>query len=90
MSFPDKNGSRLIGAAAKNAAPQNPESTIFDVKRLIGRKFSDPSVQRDKSLLPYAVVGGEGGKASVKVSDKVFSPEEVSGMVSTLTLTKLT
>ena len=47
------DGQRLIGDAAKNQAATNPINTIFDVKRLIGRKFSDPSVQKDSKLLPY-------------------------------------
>eukprot|EP00566_Odontella_aurita_P007889 CAMPEP_0113542292 /NCGR_PEP_ID=MMETSP0015_2-20120614/9524_1 /TAXON_ID=2838 /ORGANISM="Odontella" /LENGTH=713 /DNA_ID=CAMNT_0000442329 /DNA_START=129 /DNA_END=2270 /DNA_ORIENTATION=+ /assembly_acc=CAM_ASM_000160 len=82
-----KDGTRLIGDAAKNQAAQNPTGTVFDVKRLIGRKYSDPTVQKDKSLFPFKVVGDSKGKPNVKVDDvdgkgtpKEFSPEEVSGM----------
>ena len=79
-----KNGSRLIGDAAKNQASSNPENTIFDVKRLIGRKYSDSTVQSDKKLLPYDIVKDSTGKPSVKVqsdSSQTFSPEEISAMV---------
>ncbi|KAK4491215.1 hypothetical protein RD792_001948 [Penstemon davidsonii] len=76
---------RLIGDAAKNQAPLNPERTIFDVKRLIGRKFDDPDVQRDMKMLPYEVVNKDGKPyVQVKMNDgevKVFSPEEISAMV---------
>ncbi|KAL0335179.1 UNVERIFIED_CONTAM: Luminal-binding protein [Sesamum radiatum] len=76
---------RLIGEAAKNQAALNPERTIFDVKRFIGRKFDDPEVQRDMKMLPYKVVGKDGKPyIQVKIKDgevKVFSPEEVSAMI---------
>ncbi|KAL7103467.1 hypothetical protein ACP275_08G181000 [Erythranthe tilingii] len=78
---------RLIGEAAKNQASLNPERTIFDVKRLIGRKFDDVEVQRDMKMLPYKVVDKD-GKAyiEVKIKDgeiRVFSPEEISAMILT-------
>ncbi|GFP87106.1 luminal-binding protein 5 [Phtheirospermum japonicum] len=76
---------RLIGEAAKNQAALNPERTIFDVKRLIGRKFDDPEVQRDMKMLPYKVVNKDGKPyVQVKIRDgetKVFSPEEISAMI---------
>ncbi|KAL9418051.1 hypothetical protein AB3S75_040957 [Citrus x aurantiifolia] len=75
---------RLIGEAAKNQAALNPERTIFDVKRLIGRKFDDPEVQRDIKFLPYKVVNKDGKpyiQVKVKGETKVFSPEEISAMV---------
>eukprot|EP00243_Klebsormidium_subtile_P008578 TRINITY_DN409_c0_g1_i1.p1 TRINITY_DN409_c0_g1~~TRINITY_DN409_c0_g1_i1.p1 ORF type:complete len:660 (+),score=228.74 TRINITY_DN409_c0_g1_i1:209-2188(+) len=76
---------RLIGEAAKNQAAQNHERTVFDVKRLIGRKFSDKDVQRDLKLLPYKIINKEGKpNVEVKLKDgevKVFSPEEISAMV---------
>ncbi|KAJ8506137.1 hypothetical protein OPV22_007023 [Ensete ventricosum] len=85
---------RLIGEAAKNQAALNPERTIFDVKRLIGRRlapmldrFNDPEVQRDVKLLPYKIVGKDGKPyIQVKIKDgetKVFSPEEISAMILT-------
>ncbi|XP_062084807.1 heat shock 70 kDa protein BIP1-like isoform X2 [Humulus lupulus] len=75
---------RLIGEAAKNQAPLNSERTIFDVKRLIGRKFDDADVQRDIKYLPYKVVNKDGKpyvQVKVKGETKVFSPEEISAMV---------
>ena len=83
-----KDGVRLIGDAAKNQASQNPTRTVFDVKRLIGRKFSDPTVQKDKTLFPFEVVAGAKSKPAVKITDvdgkgadKKFSSEEISGMI---------
>jgi heat shock protein 5 len=77
---------RLIGEAAKNQATLNPENTVFDVKRLIGRRFEDAEVQRDMKLMPYKIVN-RGGKPYVQVKvkgeDKVYSPEEVSAMILT-------
>lgn len=76
---------RLVGEAAKNQAPLNPERTIFDIKRLIGRRFDDEEVQRDVRYLPYKVVN-KGGKPYVEVPMKggerrAFSPEEISAMI---------
>ncbi|KAI5658769.1 hypothetical protein M9H77_27562 [Catharanthus roseus] len=76
---------RLIGEAAKNQAALNAERTIFDVKRLIGRKYDDPEVQRDMKLLPYKIINKDGKPyIQVKIKDgevKVFSPEEISAMI---------
>jgi heat shock 70kDa protein 1/2/6/8 len=78
---------RLIGDAAKNQVAMNAENTVFDAKRLIGRKFSDESVQQDMKHWPFKVVSGQGGKPSVQVTFKgevkIFSPEEISSMVLT-------
>ncbi|KAJ1380898.1 Heat shock protein 70 family [Sesbania bispinosa] len=77
---------RLIGEAAKNQAPLNAERTVFDVKRLIGRKFDDAEVQKDIKLLPYKVVNKDGKpyiEVKVKGENRVFSPEEISAMVLT-------
>jgi chaperone protein DnaK len=77
-----EDGQRLIGDAAKNQSSQNPSRTVFDVKRLIGRKFSDASVQKDKSLFPYQLVSNNKGKPNVKIDGgKIYSPEEISGMI---------
>lgn len=84
-----KDGTRLIGDAAKNQASQNPEGTFFDVKRLIGRKYNDATVQSDKKLFPYSIVQDKSGSPDValpkdiaaKHSKGQFTPEEVSGMV---------
>lgn len=76
---------RLIGEAAKNQAAMNPDRTVFDVKRLIGRKYDDKEVQRDVKLLPYKIVNKDGKPyIQVKIRDgeiKVFSPEEISAMI---------
>jgi len=76
---------RLIGQAAKNQCSRNPTNTIFDAKRLIGRKFSDPIVKSDMKLWPFTVKEGSGGRPVIEVSFKgetrQFFPEEVSSMV---------
>ncbi|CAB1098841.1 HSP70 [Ectocarpus sp. CCAP 1310/34] len=80
----DSNGERLIGDAAKNQATINPETTIFDVKRLIGRGFSDKSVQADMKLFPFKIVNKDSKpqvQVEVKGSKKTFAPEEISAMV---------
>ncbi|KAG8034333.1 hypothetical protein G9C98_007409 [Cotesia typhae] len=77
-------GERLIGDAAKNQLTTNPENTIFDAKRLIGREWSDPTVQHDAKFFPFKVVE-KNSKPHIKVKtkdgDKVFTPEEISAMV---------
>lgn len=80
------NGERLVGDSAKNQATTNPENTVFDVKRLIGRKYSDSSVQSDKKLVPYNIVSdkvGDKPMIQIKQGDQTtaFSPEEISAMV---------
>ncbi|RLV94720.1 Heat shock protein SSA1 [Spathaspora sp. JA1] len=75
---------RLIGDAAKNQAAMNPANTVFDAKRLIGRKFDDPEVQNDKKHFPFSIIN-KGGKPAIEVEfkgeTKVFTPEEISSMV---------
>lgn len=76
----NKNGERLVGQVANRQRVTNPTNTIFGVKRLIGRKFSDKEVQKDIELMPYKIVkSGKGVK--VEMGDKEYSPEEVSGMI---------
>jgi heat shock protein 5 len=80
----DDSGERLIGDAAKNQATVNPEQTVFDVKRLIGRKFSDKTVQSDMKLLPFKIISKEERpfiEVDVKGERAAFSPEEVSSMI---------
>ena len=77
---------RLIGDGAKNQASMNPENTIFDAKRLIGRKFDDPAVQADIKNFPFTVVSDAGKpkiQANYKGETKTFQPEEISSMVLT-------
>jgi len=76
---------RLIGDAAKSQVSMNPENTVFDAKRLIGRKFSDPVVQADMKHWPFKVIAGPGDKPLIEVmykgEKKQFAPEEISSMV---------
>jgi L1 cell adhesion molecule like protein len=76
---------RLIGDAAKNQVSMNPENTIFDAKRLIGRKIDDASIQTDMKHWPFKVIAKDGGKPHVQVEfkgeQKTFSPEEISAMI---------
>ncbi|XP_027121874.1 heat shock 70 kDa protein [Coffea eugenioides] len=78
---------RLIGDAAKNQVAMNPQNTVFDAKRLIGRRYSDPSVQADMRHWPFKVIAGPGDKPMIVVQykgeEKHFAPEEISSMVLT-------
>jgi len=73
-----KDGERLIGQPAKRQAVTNPESTIFAVKRLIGRRFDDPMTKKDMELVPYAIVKGPNGDAWVKAGGEDYSPSQIS------------
>ncbi len=75
-----KTGERLVGQLAKRQAAVNPENTLFSVKRLIGRRWEDAEVQRDRTLLPYAMVQ-KGDGVRVVMAGKEYSPEEISAMV---------
>ncbi len=72
---------RLAGQPAKRQAVTNPEGTLFAVKRLIGRRFDDPMVTKDKDLVPYKIVKGDNGDAWVEVDGKKYSPSQVSAMI---------
>lgn len=74
---------RIVGDVAKRQIVINPTSTIFSIKRLVGRRFSDPSVERDKSLLPYTIKAGRDQMAVVEVGGKTFTPQEISAMILT-------
>ncbi|PKY06913.1 heat shock protein 70 [Aspergillus campestris IBT 28561] len=82
VSFTDKE--RLIGEAAKNQAAMNPRNTVFDIKRLIGRRYEDPIVKKDVESWPFKVID-QGGNPIVEVDylgeTKTFSPQEISSMV---------
>jgi endoplasmic reticulum chaperone BiP len=84
VGFTDSN-ERLVGDAAKNQATINPEKTIFDAKRLIGRKYSDKSVQADKKLMPFQIVPDEMDQPRIRIhhdgKDTNFAPEEISAMI---------
>ncbi|MFP5451893.1 MAG: molecular chaperone DnaK [Thermoleophilia bacterium] len=74
-----KSGERLVGAIAKRQAVTNPESTIFSVKRFMGRKYAE--VDEEMKIVPYEVVRGQNGDARIRVEDKEYSPPEISAMI---------
>jgi molecular chaperone DnaK len=80
VAFSD-DGERLVGQPAKRQAVTNPTNTLFAVKRLIGRRFDDPTVEKDKSLVPFDIVRGDNGDAWVKAQDKNYSPAQISAMI---------
>ena len=72
---------QIVGQSAKRQAITNPENTVFDAKRLIGRRFNDPTVTKDIQNLPYKVVKADNGDAWVKIKDKQYSPQEISATI---------
>jgi len=76
-----KKGERLVGLLAKRQAVTNPENTIFSVKRLIGRRYSDEEVQKAKKFLPFKLVPGEHTDVKIEAKGKAYSPQEISAMV---------
>ena len=76
-----KNGELLVGVLAKRQQIVNPKNTIFSIKRLIGRRFFDPEVQRDIKMLPYEVRESKTGGCEVKMGDKWYTPEEISAKI---------
>jgi molecular chaperone DnaK len=76
-------GEVLVGQPAKRQAVTNPEKTIFAIKRLIGRRYDDPTVEKDKGLVPYKIVPGDNGDAWVEVLGKRYSPSQISAFVLT-------
>jgi molecular chaperone DnaK len=77
VAFTD-DGERLVGQPAKRQAVTNPERTIFAVKRLIGRRYDDPTVEKDKKLVPYKITRAGNGDAWVEVDSKTYSPSQIS------------
>jgi molecular chaperone DnaK len=75
------DGERLIGQPAKRQAVTNPENTIFAVKRLIGRRYDDPTVEKDKKLVPYKIVKASNGDAWVEADKQTYSPSQVSAFI---------
>ena len=76
-----KDGERLIGQPAKRQAVTNPDSTIFAVKRLIGRRFDDPITKKDTELVPYTIAKGPNGDAWVKAGGEEYSPSQISAFI---------
>ena len=77
----NKNHERIVGRTARNQAIVNPENTVFSIKRFMGRKFSDPEVQRTVSRVPYKVTAAPNGDVRVVLDGKEYSPPEVSAMI---------
>jgi len=75
------DGERLVGQPAKRQAVTNPENTLFAIKRLIGRNFSDPVVAKDKAMVPYEIVKGPTGDAWVRAHGKDYSPPQISAFI---------
>ncbi len=76
-----KSNERLVGLLAKRQAVVNPKNTISSVKRLIGRKFNDPEIKKDKEWLPYELKASESGGVEIKMGDRFYTSEEISAMV---------
>ena len=80
VAFTD-DGERLVGQPAKRQAVTNPEKTIFAVKRLIGRRYDDPMVEKDKKLVPYKIAKASNGDAWVEIDGKSYSPSQISAFI---------
>jgi len=76
-----KTGERLVGQVARRQAITNSDNTVFSIKRLMGRKFEEPSVEYDKKLLPYKIVKASNNDARVMMGNKEYSPPEISAMI---------
>lgn len=80
VAFSD-DGERLVGQPAKRQAVTNPTNTLFAVKRLIGRRYEDPTVEKDKGLVPFPIIKGDNGDAWVEAQGKGYSPSQISAMI---------
>ncbi|MCQ8277417.1 molecular chaperone DnaK [Acetobacteraceae bacterium KSS8] len=76
-----ESGERLVGQSAKRQAVTNPANTLYAVKRLIGRRFDDPTVEKDRGLVPYAIVKGENGDAWVEARGEKYAPSQIAAFV---------
>ncbi|MDX2206003.1 MAG: Hsp70 family protein, partial [Hyphomicrobiaceae bacterium] len=75
------DGERLVGLPAKRQGVTNPMNTLFAIKRLIGRRFDDPMVEKDKNLVPYKIIKGPNGDAWVECDGKQYSPAQISAFI---------
>ncbi len=82
VAFSD-SGERLVGQSAKRQAVTNPTNTLYAVKRLIGRRYEDPTVTKDKGMVPYAIVKGDNGDAWVTARGEKYSPSQISSYILT-------
>ena len=80
VAFTD-GGERLVGQSAKRQGVTNPTNTLYAVKRLIGRRYDDPIVAKDKGLVPYAIVRGDNGDAWVEARGEKYAPSQVSAFI---------
>ena len=76
-----EDGERLVGQPAKRQAVTNPENTLFAVKRLIGRQFSDPTAKKDQEMVPYKIIEGKNGDAWVQARGEKYSPSQISAYI---------
>src|SRR5436190_23437388 len=76
-----EDSDRLVGQIAKRQAITNPQNTVFAVKRLIGRKYDDPMVQRARAVLPYSLTEAPNGDVKIQIRDRHYSPEEISAFI---------
>ncbi|MFT9297295.1 MAG: molecular chaperone DnaK [Gluconobacter sp.] len=76
-----ENGERLVGQAAKRQAVTNPTNTLYAVKRLIGRRYDDPTVAKDKGMVPYEIVKGDNGDAWVRARGEDYAPSQIAAFV---------
>src|SRR5690554_5770465 len=80
VAFTD-SGERLVGQAAKRQAVTNPENTLFAIKRLVGRRYEDQTVTKDKELVPYKIVKGDNGDAWVEAQGEAYAPSQISAFI---------
>src|SRR6266567_7653714 len=80
VAFSD-SGERLVGQAAKRQAVTNPNNTLYAIKRLIGRRWEDPTVAKDKAMVPYAIVRADNGDAVVEARGEKYAPSQISAFV---------
>ena len=80
VAFSD-NGERLVGQSAKRQAVTNPTNTLYAIKRLIGRRYEDPLVSKDKGMVPYDIVRGENGDAAVEARGEKYAPAQISAFI---------